>query len=240
MLLFNLMGFRQPLPYVALALLVWYWVVKTGIHATVAGVLVAVAIPARPRYSSRHFRRRVATLLERFRRVESEEQAPVLESDRQHAMVQGVHHSARLATTPLQRWEEAWDVPVGIFVLPLFAFANAGVSLDAAELAKALVSPVTLGVVMGLFIGKTLGITLMAWLALRTRLGRLPSGVDQRHTFGMSLLAGIGFTMSIFISQLAFADHPLLLAEAKLGILVVSLIAGTSGLGWLAWVGRRR
>jgi NhaA family Na+:H+ antiporter len=240
MLLFNLMGFRQPLPYVALALLVWYWVVQSGIHATVAGVLAAVAIPARPRYSSHHFRRRVVTLLERFRRAESEEQAPVLESDRQHAMVQGVHRTARLATTPLQRWEEAWDVPVGIFVLPLFAFANAGVSLDAAELAKGLVSPVTLGVVMGLFIGKTLGITLMTWIALRTRLGRLPSGVDQRHTFGMSLLAGIGFTMSIFISQLAFADHPLLLAEAKLGILVVSLIAGSSGLGWLAWVGRRR
>jgi NhaA family Na+:H+ antiporter len=238
LVLFNLMGFRRPLPYVVVSLLIWYWVVHSGIHATVAGVLVAAAIPARPRYSSRGFRRRVATLLERFRRAENEERAPVLQSDRQHAMVQGVHQTARLATTPLQRWEEAWEVPVGIFVLPLFAFANAGVSLNAAELAKGLVSDVTLGVVLGLFVGKALGISLLTWFGLRTRLGRLPEGLDQRHIFGMALLAGIGFTMSIFISQLAFAEHPMLLAEAKLGILGVSLLAGSCGLAWLAWVGR--
>jgi len=234
----NLMGFRQPLPYVVLALLVWYWVVHSGIHATVAGVLVAAAVPARPRYSPRRFRRRVATLLERFRRAEYEEQTAVLESERQHAMVQGVHQTARLATTPLQRWEEAWDVPVGLFVLPLFAFANAGVTLNAAELAKGLVSGVTLGVVLGLFLGKALGISLMTWFGLSARLGRLPDGVAQRHIIGMSLLAGIGFTMSIFISQLAFAGDPLLLAEAKLGILLVSLIAGSCGMAWLAWAGR--
>jgi NhaA family Na+:H+ antiporter len=240
LLSFNLLGVRQPLPYALVALLVWYWVVHSGIHATVAGVIVAAAIPARPKYSPRRFRQRVTTLLERFRRVEEEERAAVLESDRQHAVVQGVHHTARLATTPLQRWGEAWEVPVGVLVLPLFAFANAGVSLDAAQLSKGLVSGVTLGVVVGLFLGKAAGISLMTWLGHRTRIGRLPDGLDQRHVFGMSLLSGIGFTMSMFVAQLAFGGDPTLLAEAKLGILTVSLMAGLSGVGWLAWVARAK
>jgi len=240
LVLFNRLGIRQPLPYAIGGLLVWYWVIQSGIHATVAGVLVAAAIPARPRYSPHRFRRRVASLLERFRRVEKEEQSPVLESDHQHAMVQGVRQTARLATTPLQRWEEAWEVPIGVLVLPLFAFGNAGVSLEAAELSKGMVSGVTLGVVLGLFVGKTVGISSLAWFGLRVRLGSLPDGVGLRHIFGMAMLAGIGFTMSIFIAQLAFGGHPTLLAEAKLGILAVSLIAGSSGLGWLAWVGRSK
>jgi NhaA family Na+:H+ antiporter len=180
----------------------------------------------------------VATLLERFRRVEKEQRAAVLESDHQHAVVQGVRQTARLATTPLQRWEDAWAVPVGVLVLPLFAFANAGVGLDAAQLSQGLASHVTLGVVLGLFLGKALGISLMTWIGLRTRLGRLPDDLDLRHVFGLALLAGIGFTMSIFIAQLAFVDDATLLAEAKLGILAVSVIASSAGLAWLAWVAR--
>ena len=203
-----------------------------------AGVLVAAAVPARPKYSPKRFRRRVATLLERFRRVEEEQQPAVLESDHQHAMVQGVRHTAKLATTPLQRWEDTWEVPVGLLVLPLFAFANAGVSLNAAQLSQGLVSGVTLGVGLGLFLGKPIGISLLTWLGLRTRLGRLPEDLDLRHVFGMSLLAGIGFTMSIFIAPLAFGGVPTLLAEAKLGILAVSVIASSAGLAWLAWVAK--
>jgi NhaA family Na+:H+ antiporter len=239
LVLLNKVGVRQSLPYALVGVLVWYWVVHSGIHATVAGVLVAAAIPARPKYSPRSFRRRVATLMERFRRAGEEERTAVLESDEQHAMVQGVRHTARLATTPLQRWEETWELPVGVLVLPLFAFANAGVRLDTAGLSKGLVSSVTLGVVLGLFVGKAVGISVMTWLGLRSRLGRLPGDIDLRHVFGMALLAGIGFTMSIFIAQLAFGGDPRLLAEAKLGILAVSVIAGSAGLGWLAWIARR-
>ena len=171
LILLNLFGVRSSFPYALGALLVWYWVVHSGVHGTVAGVLVAAAVPARPKYSPRRFRRRVASLLERFRRAEQEENAAVLESDRQHEMVQGVRQTARLATTPLQRWEEAWEVPVGVLVLPLFAFANAGVNLEAAEVSKGLVSSVTLGVMVGLFLGKAIGISTMTWLGLRIRLG---------------------------------------------------------------------
>jgi Na+:H+ antiporter, NhaA family len=239
LLLFNNLGVRQPLPYALAALLVWYWVVQSGIHATVAGVLVASAIPARPKYSPQRFRRRVATLLERFRRAERKGQDAVIESDQQHAMVQGVHQTAKLSTTPLQRWEDAWEIPVGVLVLPLFAFANAGVSLDAVELSKGLVSGVTLGVVVGLVLGKAAGISFMTWLGLRSRLGSLPDDLDLKHVLGMSLLAGIGFTMSIFIAQLAFDGNATLLTEAKIGILAASTIAGAAGLTWLAWVGKR-
>jgi Na+:H+ antiporter, NhaA family len=239
LLLFNNLGVRQPLPYALAALLVWYWVVQSGIHATVAGVLVASAIPARPKYSPQRFRRRVATLLERFLRAERKGQDAVIESDQQHAMVQGVHQTAKLSTTPLQRWEDAWEIPVGVLVLPLFAFANAGVSLDAVELSKGLVSGVTLGVVVGLVLGKAAGISFMTWLGLRSRLGSLPDDLDLKHVLGMSLLAGIGFTMSIFIAQLAFDGNATLLTEAKIGILAASTIAGAAGLTWLAWVGKR-
>lgn len=239
LILFNNLGLRQPLPYAMAAVLMWYWVAQSGVHATVAGVLVAAAIPARPKYSSHRFRRRVTILLERFRRAEEEERSAVLESDQQHAMVQGVHHTARLATTPLQRWEDAWELPVGVLILPLFAFANAGLRLEVAEPSGGLVSGVTLGIVLGLLLGKTIGISLMTWVGLRTRLGRLPEGLRQCHIVGMSLLAGIGFTMSIFIAHMGFGDAPGLLAGAKLGILAASLLAGSIGLGWLAWLGKR-
>jgi len=239
LLLFNNFGVRQPLPYALVALLVWYWVVHSGVHATVAGVLVATAIPARPKYTPQRFRRRVATLLERFRRAERKGQDAVIESDHQHAMVQGVHQTATLATTPLQRWQDAWEISVGILVLPLFAFANAGVRLDAGEFSEGLVSGITLGVVLGLVFGKAAGISFMTWVGLRSRLGSLPDDLEIKHVLGLSLLAGIGFTMSIFIAQLAFDGDATLLTEAKIGILAASTIAGAAGLTWLAWVGKR-
>lgn len=233
----NRLGLRTAWPYFLGGAVVWYWVVQSGVHATVAGVLVAAVVPARPRYTPQAFSQRMDDLMDRFHRILQQERTTVLESDAQHALLDSVRDTARLATTPLQRWEEAWTVPVGILVLPIFAFANAGVTLDGQEFIQALTSDVTLGILLGLLGGKILGISLFTWLGLRTGLGRLPQGVRMPHIIGMSMLAGVGFTMSIFIAQLAFQDRPEFLAEAKLGILAVSLLALSAGMAWLAWVG---
>ena len=134
---------------------------------------------------------------------------------------------------PLQRLEHALHPWVAFAIVPLFALANAGVRLEG-DLGAALAEPVTLGVVLGLVLGKQLGVTLGAWLAVRARAGRpARRGVGWRHVYGAGWLAGIGFTMSLFVADLAFADpaEAPLLAAAKLGILVASLVAGVSG--WL-------
>jgi NhaA family Na+:H+ antiporter len=131
--------------------------------------------------------------------------------------------------TPLQRLEHALHPWVAFVIMPLFALANAGVALDA-DVGSALGNRVTLGIVLGLVVGKQAGITLFGWLATRSGLAALPAGVTWRHLYGASWLAGIGFTMSLFIAELAF-DTPSLLTSAKLGILAASLIAGAGG--WL-------
>ena len=162
----------------------------------------------------------------------------MLDSEEQHLIVQKLYRTAKLATTPLQRWEDALGMPVSVFLLPVFAFANAGVSIDRVAFDAEFPSHITLGIVLGLVVGKALGISSMTWLAVRTGLGRLPDDIGMRHILGLSLLAGIGFTMSIFIAQLGFAEHPNLLTEAKLGIFLASVIAALCGLTVLAWAGR--
>jgi len=133
------------------------------------------------------------------------------------------------AQPPLHRMEHALHGFVAFFVMPVFALANAGVPLGGG-LADALTSPVALGIVAGLVVGKQLGITLFAWLAVKSGISELPGGVSWLHIYGASWLAAIGFTMSLFITDLAFADSPLL-DIAKVGILTASIVAGVGG--WL-------
>jgi NhaA family Na+:H+ antiporter len=238
LLIFNRAGVKKAVPYAVGGVLLWYWVVQAGVHGTVAGVLIAAAIPARAKHSPRRFRRSVSSLMERFRRGDRDEQHAILDSDEQHLVVQKLYQTAKLATTPLQRWEDALAMPVSVFLLPLFAFANAGLSFDRVASGAGFPSSITIGIVLGLVVGKAVGISLMTWLATRTGLGRLPDDINMRHILGLSLVAGIGFTMSIFIAQLGFAEHPSLLTEAKLGVFLASVVAALGGLAVLARVGR--
>jgi NhaA family Na+:H+ antiporter len=139
---------------------------------------------------------------------------------------------------PLQEMEHALHPWVVFLIMPFFALVNAGVTLDGG-LAKTLTSPVTLGIVAGLVLGKQLGVMLLAWLAVRTGVSELPEGVTWRHIYGAGWLAGIGFTMSLFISDLAFASGSLL-DTAKLSILTASLIAGVVGWSILRGAGAPR
>ena len=191
MLLLNRAGVARTIPYFLFAALLWICVLKSGVHATLAGVVTALFVP-------------IATGEER----------------------------------PLERLEHALHPWVAFLILPIFAFSNAGVSFAGAGL-DALLAPLSLGIAAGLVIGKQLGIFGACWLAVKAGWARLPEGVGFRHVYGLSCLAGIGFTMSLFIGNLAFAD-PQQIAAVKFGVLGGSLVSAITGIVVLRFASPRK
>ena len=241
LILLNRGGVRNALPYVLLGIPLWIALYHSGVHATLAGVLLALAIPAHPAETPERFERGIEGLLNAFRadrRDRSTPEDPL--SNRRMAMIAETMERASTAVqSPLQRIEHRLTPWVTFLVLPLFALANAGIDLTAVSWGEALAEPVTLGVVGGLLIGKFVGVGVFSWLAVSLGIARLPSGVAWRHVFGAAWLAGIGFTMSLFIAQLAF-DSAELVEQAKLGIVVASAGSALIGLAWLYTAGARK
>lgn len=235
---FNLGGIRSPLPYFLVGGLLWLAVFQSGIHATVAGVLVALTIPARPQYDATRFSQHVRQLMRRYDEAH-QPGSSILENPQQALILETLDDGIARVQAPLQKLERTFHLPVGLLVIPIFALFNAGIDIDPAAMGETLSHPVTLGVILGLVLGKFLGITAATWIA--TRIGAtLPPGVDMRHIAGVGMLGGIGFTMSIFIGELGFAAHPEHLLMAKTGILAGSLIAGVIGYAWLLWITRNQ
>jgi NhaA family Na+:H+ antiporter len=165
--------------------------------------------------------------LDRFEQAADHPLETVLANRNRHSALLELDLHTDLAQTPLQRLETALHPWVSILVLPLFAFANAGVALEGG-IGQVLTQPVTLGIVLGLVIGKQIGVTVFSWIAVRSGLAQLPAGVSWMHIYGVSWLAGIGFTMSLFIGGLAFSDAEHLVM-AKVGVLAASVVAGVGG-----------
>lgn len=232
LLLANRAGIRRWLVYTVLGILLWWYVYQSGVHATLAGILMAITIPSRPRLSKSSFVERTRALLFTFE-VRGDEERKMLETPEQHSLTVDMEQVVKAASTPLQRWETFLSNPVMIVILPLFALLNAGVVLNMASLGEAMTSPVTLGIVGGLVIGKPLGITLGAMLAYKMGWGSLPRGVRFREVLTAGLLAGIGFTMSVFIATLGFSNDPDLIAHAKIGILLSSILSAVLGTVWV-------
>ena len=239
--LFNRAGIRNPIPYGLAGLVLWYAVFKSGIHATIAGILLATAIPVRPRFSPSHFEHRLEELLQAFRsdRRDPSTADDPLSNHPMAAIAEAVERSARAVQSPLQRIEHRLNPWVTFAILPLFALSNAGIDLSAVRWSEAFTERVTLGVFLGLAVGKFVGIAAASWIAVRLRLGRLPAGVTWRHVLGAAWLGGIGFTMSLFIAQLAFRDA-VHIEQAKLGILLASLVSALAGMAWLYGTARRQ
>lgn len=232
LVLLNRGGVRRPLPYALLGLLLWYAVLASGVHATIAGILLALAIPSLSRHSPRQFDARISELHARFHEsYESDSPYGPLSNHRMNDIAAAMEHSAAAVQSPLLRIEHGINPWVTFLVIPLFALANAGIDLGSIR-AGELLQPVTLGVVFGLVLGKFAGISLFSWLAVHFGLGRLPAGVSWGHLTGAAWLGGIGFTMSLFISQLAFAEAAYS-EQARLGILLASALAAVIGLAWL-------
>ncbi len=205
---------------------VWVAVFASGVHATVAGILVAMVIPVRPRLGLHTFASEAREQVEQIENTEITSHS-IIDDREQLAAVESIH-SAAADALPAGLILERYLHPVQVWlILPLFALANAGVHFDS-RIADTITNPISFGIILGLVVGKPVGITLFSWLAIRTGRGALPQGVSWGQIVGAGCLAGIGFTMSLFITELAFRN-PLLVAESKVGILAASLIAGIIG-----------
>jgi NhaA family Na+:H+ antiporter len=217
--------------YGVLGLGLWAAVHESGIHATIAGVLLALTIPARTRIDPDVFVARGRAILDEFDRAGEHGTTILTNGPRQDALAE-LEDAVEGVGAPLQRLEHALHPWVAFVVVPLFALANAGVRLNG-DLGATIGNRITIGVILGLVVGKQIGITLFAWLATRFGFSALPAGVSWRQIYGAGWLAGIGFTMSLFVADLAFQQpgEDELLTSAKLGILAASLVAGVAG--WL-------
>lgn len=218
----NVAGVRRLTPYLLLGLGLWYFVHASGVHPTIAGVLLAFTIPTRTRIDAAQFSSTARGLLEYFDRTETGDLLVLTSKGQQDAIV-GLDRASEEVTAPLLRLEHALHGFAAFVVMPLFALANAGVRVSAES-----TGIVTLGVILGLAMGKPLGITLAAVAAVRGRVASLPEGVTWTALHGCAWLGGIGFTMSLFIATLAF-EGTAFLDSAKVGILGSSLLAGLVG-----------
>jgi NhaA family Na+:H+ antiporter len=243
------MGGRWLVVYGTLGIITWFAIYFSGLHATLAGVLVALTIPVRTRVDTRSFSEWMRQLLDWFDGENPKEKRCVPTQIQRTALFE-MNQAIQLADSPLHRLEHILHPWVAFLIMPVFALANAGIIINR-ELLGALLSPLALGIFLGLILGKPVGIFIATWLGVRLNLGFLPKGVGWRHILGAGILAGMGFTMSIFISTLAFSTggghsellgfklaSPAILAGmdqgevtnlAKLAILIASTLAGVTG-----------
>jgi NhaA family Na+:H+ antiporter len=218
-------------PYLVTGVVMWGAMLASGVHASVAGVLLAFLIPATTKINSRFFHERASALLDEFDRSEGS-LLLVLSNRGQQEAVHALEVVSAAVQAPLLRLEHRLHGVVTFAILPLFALANSGVAL--VGLGHFAANPVTWGVVLGLIAGKPIGIMAGSWLAVRTGISRLPGDVTWSHMFGVACLGGIGFTMSLFVAGLAFEPGEMLDA-AKVAVMGSSIAAGV--LGW--WFMRR-
>lgn len=226
----NLLGIRSPIFYGLFGIGgLWLAFLLSGVHATIAGVLAAFAIPASVKIDEPGYVARMREYVDEFARLAPNGVATLTE-DQLHT-IDETDRLVRHASTPLQRLEHQLHPIVVYFILPVFALANAGVELPS-EMGAALAGPVALGVGLGLLVGKPVGILLVCWLTVRLGWARVGDDFRWAQLAGVACLAGIGFTMSLFINELAFESAELR-QQAKLGVLVASVLAGAVGYGIL-------
>ncbi len=223
----NIAGIRRPLPYFIFGTLLWLGMLESGIHATLAGVIAALTVPANSLCNAFPFIRRMRQLTTSFENLH-ESNKHIMQNDKQQKILQSMENFVHCMASPLQRMEHHLHIWVSFLIIPIFALANAGIPINIATLGESFAHPVTIGIIAGLTVGKLFGIFFFAWLVVKLNISRLPEGVTMPQIASVSLLAGIGFTMSIFIGGLAFTNEEYLL-NAKIGILAASLFSGIVG-----------
>ncbi|MET3113948.1 NhaA family Na+:H+ antiporter [Pedobacter sp. CG_S7] len=222
----NYLGIRNPIVYLFLGVVVWLGFLFSGVHATIAGVLTAFTIPATTKINELVYSTKVKQLITEF-----DNEIPsnsTLTTPEQHQTIQQIKDISIAAETPLQKIEYGLHPWVAFLIMPLFALANSGMIIGA-DFFTAILNPVSMGVTIGLIAGKFIGILLFTWLMVKFKIAKLPAQSNWSHIVGVALLAGVGFTMSLFISNLAFTDATMI-NQAKYGILLASIIAGVLGL----------
>ncbi|MGE4396867.1 MAG: Na+/H+ antiporter NhaA [Sulfurimonas sp.] len=234
MIALNRFGIHAVLPYLIVGIIMWYFMLESGVHATIAGVIAAMAIPSKPKYSPIALTEHTCKLLSEY------DKYPVatdhMMHERQKAILQNIKDTIDAVGTPASRLEHGLHLPVSLLVIPLFALANAGIAIDFSSINESIMQPISLGIILGLVGGKVLGIAGLSWLAIKLGIASLPQNTTMSQIFGVSFLGGIGFTMSIFVADLAFAGNSEFIFQAKIGILAASLFAGIFGFIWLRYI----
>ncbi|MCC7229295.1 MAG: Na+/H+ antiporter NhaA [Fimbriimonadaceae bacterium] len=226
LILLNRLGIRKPLAYFVPGALLWVLFLKSGVHATVAGVLVAMTIPARVHLNPESFVEEAKEALAEFESGTTSQELAVMNESQQSA-VHELEEACERIQMPLQRIEHGLQPFVSFLIMPLFALANAGVLLKPGTVAG-LGQPISFGVLAGLILGKPIGVVLASWIAVKAGAASLPDRVIWLQMAGVGILAGIGFTMSLFIADLAFAN-PAHIETAKVAIFIASLFSGALG-----------
>ena len=232
MIIANLAGVRRTVFYAIIGFAgVWIAFIYSGVHATIAGVLIALTIPARTKIGEADYIDKLTKYLDKFKLEKPDDKSTLLTKQQVH-VISDIEDLNKKAHTPLQKLEHALHPVTAYFILPVFALSNAGVHIDG-KVIDLLVHPISLGIMVGLVLGKWLGITLLSMLVVKLKLASLPEGVNWNQIRGVAFLAGIGFTMSMFISDLAFKDDEFK-QIAKVGIMAASLISAIIGMLWLS------
>ncbi len=234
MLAGNKLGIRNVLFYAVLGIGgVWTAFLLSGVHATIAAVLAAFAIPANVRLKEKDYLEDIQKKLKDFECIDPEDKIPTLKEE-QLIILESIQKSTALAIPPLQKLVHMLHPVNTFFILPVFAIANAGIALNI-DLETLFSTNITIGVALGLLAGKVTGVTGFTFLLVKLGIGKLPKGMNLKNLIGIGLLASIGFTMSIFVSSLAFTD-PLYLNQAKIGIFAASVIGGVAGYIYLSLI----
>lgn len=227
MYLANRLGVRNVLFYAMVGIAgVWVAFLLSGVHATIAAVIAAFTIPADVEIKEDTFLHKIQGYLKAFKQIDPNDAIPTLTEEQLH-ILEEVKDNTQKAIPPLQQLEHAMHPFVTFVVVPVFALANAGVSLDM-DMDELFSNNVALGVGLGLIVGKVLGVVGISWLLAKSKLAAFPEGMTFKNLLGLGFLAGIGFTMSLFITSLAFKSEELMV-QAKIGIFVASLLSGIIG-----------
>ncbi len=236
LVVFNRFGIHMILPYFVVGVFMWFFMLESGVHATIAGIISAMAIPSKPKQAPFSFVKDAKKLLDKY------DQYPTCENhvlhEEQKAILINLQDRIDAVGSPASRLEQVLHLPVALIVIPLFALANAGIAIDFNHIGTSIIEPVSIGIILGLILGKVLGIFGIAWLAIKLKIAKLPYQSNMSQIFGVAFLGGIGFTMSIFVADLAFLNTPELIFQAKIGILSASLLAGLFGFLWLKYVAK--
>ncbi|MGI9531693.1 Na+/H+ antiporter NhaA [Lutimonas sp.] len=237
MIIANFAGVRRTVFYAIIGFAgVWIAFIYSGVHATIAGVLIALTIPARTKISESDYIDKISQHLNKFKLEKPDEKSTLLTKKQVH-VISDIEDLNKNAHTPLQKLEHALHPVTAYFILPVFALSNAGVHIDG-KVIDMLIHPISIGIICGLVLGKFIGISLFSRLMVKFKIASLPEGVSWNQIYGVAFLAGIGFTMSMFISDLAFKDESFK-QIAKVGIMMASLLSALIGMLWLGLTSKK-